>query len=67
MKISLGALVYLKADDCQQPHMMIVERFIISCDGTSHDGAGLYCRWYEGNMVFRGWISESSVKVLNGE
>lgn len=58
-----GDIVCLKAD-VNIEFAMIVEKIEVSCDGTGGDGAGLYCQWFEGHNQVKGWVSESSVKMV---
>lgn len=56
--IQVGDRVRLKAGS--EP--MTVAAVRAAGDGTSHDGVGLLCLWYEDNTLCRAWLSASSVE-----
>lgn len=57
--MKVGDVVYLKADI--QKELMTVAKLSPDCDGTSHDGQGVYCQWFVGTDLHGGWFSESSL------
>lgn len=66
--LKVGDVVRLKAGG--EP--MTIAEVRAGCDGTSHDGAGLRCQWFEGCLsgmfgvtLHEGWLSESSVEKVS--
>jgi uncharacterized protein YodC (DUF2158 family) len=63
-KLKVGSIVYLKAED-DPKQLMTVEQLSSTCDGTSHDGQGVLCVWFEETELHRAWLSESSLVLIN--